>query len=120
MKKMKLTMKELWMIEAIVSNEYGDNNYNLPSYELSYEDANAGTLVWSSILDENGAKHGEKVNTKGIPGVVSSLNKKGYAESSGKGKDGVVSVTREGWKVYQEVMTDLYPLTYVEQIVDKG
>ena len=120
MKKMKLTMKELWMIEAIVSNEYGDNNYNLPSYELSYEDAHADTSVWSNILDESGAVHGTKVTGKGISAVVSSLNKKGYAHSMGKGKDASVYVTREGWKVYQEVMAILYPLTYVEQIEDKG
>mgnify|MGYP001489656390 CR=1 FL=1 len=107
MKKMKLTMKELWMIEAIVSNEYGDNNYNLPSYELSYEDAHADTLVWSSILDENGAKHGTKVTGKGISAVVSSLNKKGFARSKGKGNDSTVYVTREGWSVYQEVMKEL-------------
>ena len=107
MKKMKLTMKELWMIEAIVSNEFGSNNYDLFIYTLSYEDANADNSVWSNMLDANGAKHGTKVTGKGISAIVSSLNKKGYARSMGKGNDSTVYVTREGWSVYQEVMKEL-------------
>lgn len=101
----KLTEKELWMIEAIVSNESGDNNYFLPEYTRSYEKALADTVVWSDNLEANGAKHGEKVETASIAGVVSSLTKKGFVVGHNVGRDATVSVTEAGWKAYQEAMS---------------
>jgi len=100
---MKLTDKELWIVEAIVANSYCSNNYKLPSYELSYEDSNAYEPVWTDCIDDNGACNGIPSKGKEISGVLSSLNKKGYVVSS-SGRDGVARVTREGWKAYQETM----------------
>ena len=108
-----LTEKELWMIEAIVSNEHSDNNYFLPEYTRSYEAAHADSDVWSDSLEANGAKHGEKVDLRGIPGVVSSLNKKGYAVSMGTGREATVHVTEAGWLEYQKAMTEKEDVNHV-------
>lgn len=97
-----LTEKELWIIEAIVSNSFCSNNYSLPHYSKSYEDANIEPC-WTDCIDDNGAKHGTPVSGKEISGVLSSLNKKGYVISD-CGRDGTANVTREGWKAYQETM----------------
>jgi len=99
---MSLTQKEIYIIEAIVSNSYCCNNYKLPSATLSYDDAVQGEEIWANTIDDNGAKHGEIVIGKEISGVVSSLNRKGYVVSSGSGRDASVMVTEEGWKAYQE------------------
>jgi hypothetical protein len=101
-----LTEKELWMIEAIVSNEHSDNNYFLPEYTRSYKEAFADSGCWSDTLEANGAKNGEKVDLRGIPGVVASLNKKGFAVSRGTGREATVYVTGAGWKAYQEAMKE--------------
>jgi hypothetical protein len=101
---MKITNKELYIIEAIVSNEMSSNNYFLPSYTSSYEEAQANSSCWSETIDSNGAIHGEKVTGKKISGVVSSLRKKGFISCNGRGADSTVNVTREGWKAYQETM----------------
>ena len=103
---MNLTSKELYVIEAIVSNCYTSNNYELPSYELSYFDAKAGDGCWTNCIDDNGAKHGTLVTGKELSGTLSSLNKKGYVGSS-TGRDGVARVTELGWKAYQEDMTTI-------------
>jgi hypothetical protein len=97
-----LTQKEIYIIEAIVANSYCSNNYKLPSYELSYEEA-ASEEVWADTIDDNGAIHGQSVSGKEISGVVSSLNKKGFVVSDGKGREACVFVTEEGWAAYQEV-----------------
>lgn len=103
---MSLTQKELWMIEAIVSNSYCANNYHLPSFELSYEDANADDECWTDSLEDNGAIHGTPSKGKEISGVLSSLNKKGYVISSA-GREGTARVTESGWKAYQEEMKNV-------------
>lgn len=104
---MKLTQKELYIIEAIVSNEMSENNYSLPSYLETYEEANCKYGCWADTIENNRAPNGEKVTGKSISGVVASLNKKGYVVSSGTGREATVAVTRAGWKAYQEDMTKL-------------
>lgn len=103
---MLLTEKELWVVEAIVSNETGDNNYFLPSYTVSFEEANISPC-WTDTIDCNGAKHGVPSSGKEISGVLSSLNKKGYVISS-CGREGTATVTREGWKAYQKTMEEIH------------
>lgn len=104
--KNKITQKELWMIEAIVSNECSENNNFLPSYKLSYNEIDAKYGCWSDTLDLNGAKHGEPVKQKGFGGVIASLVKKGYVIKYGASSltKSTVTVTKEGWEAYQETM----------------
>lgn len=99
---MSLTPKELFVIEAVISNEFSENNYRLPSPTEEYD--SHAFQCWSHSLDANGAIHGEKVSGKAMSGVVASLNKKGYAVSYGKGNDKTVHILEEGWKAYQEEM----------------
>lgn len=98
---MKLTSKELYIIEAIVSNEMSENNYRLPSYLEDYEDANCEYGCWADTIEQNGAQNGDKVTGKAISGVVASLNKKGYVRSIGAGSEATVIVTKNGWHAYQ-------------------
>lgn len=110
-----LTPKELWLIEAIVSNEFTSNNYYLPSHLESFEEARAGEGCWTFSIGQSGAKHGEKVSGKALSGVVASANKKGYVISNEAGRDSTVQVTREGWKAYQEAM-EIMPKEVVKTI----
>ena len=102
MNSMNLTQKEIYIIEAIVSNTYCFNNGKLPSALLSYDEAVGGEEVWADTIEDNGAEHGEVVRGKEISGVVSSLNKKGFVISGGRGKDAGVMVTKKGWCAYQK------------------
>jgi hypothetical protein len=103
MTKTNLTPKELYIIEAIISNEMGGNNYHLPLFTESYDRANGGEC-WASSIENNGAKNGEKVTGKSISGVVASLNKKGFVISRGKEPDATCEVTSAGWEAYQKDM----------------
>lgn len=105
---MKVTQKELYIIEAIISNEMSANNYFLPHYSLSFEQINTCGGCWSDTIEQNGAKHGEKVAGKNISGVVGSLNKKGFVISSGgRSLEATVEVTKAGWEAYQEAMKEM-------------
>lgn len=104
---MNLTDKELYIIEAIVSNEFCDNNNSLPSYLETYDDAYCSGGCWADTIELNAAENGEKVTGKAISGVVASLNKKGYVYSYGSGPDATVTVTKQGWEAYQQDMIKL-------------
>lgn len=98
---MSLTPKEVYIIEAIVSNEYSGYNYHLPdAFTTTYEDIKMyGDSCWTDTIEDNGAKHGIPVRGKEISGVLSSLNKKGYVVSC-HGKEGTALVTKAGWEAY--------------------
>ena len=108
---MKLTEKEIYIIEAIISNEMCGNNYHLPSQDASYEDAYEGDC-WADMIPNNGARHGERVTGKAISGVVASLSKKGYVkcEKGERASDDVVGVTKAGWEAYQKAKLKLNPI----------
>lgn len=105
---MSLSQKELWIIEAIVSNSYCSNNYRLPHWSESYIKAtNDGESCWTDCIDDNGAKHGIPVKGKEISGVLSSLNKKDFVQSD-SGREGTARVTILGWEAYQNYMKENY------------
>lgn len=93
---MPLTPKEVWTIENIISAEHTGNNYHLPHWKESFEEANQGA-TWSDCVELGGAKHGEKCSGKVLSGVCASLVKKGYAWSDSES----IGITREGWEAYQ-------------------
>lgn len=99
-----MTSKELWVIEAIVSNEFSGYNYHLPEHTVSYDELrrDGATSCWANSIEDNGAKHGTVVAGKEISGVVGSLVKKGYVYSCGTGRDATVTVTEAGWAAYQK------------------
>lgn len=106
-----LTSKELWVIEAIVSNEFSGNNYRLPSHTESYDELKSynGDCCWANSIEDNGAKHGTPCSGKEISGVIASLVKKGFVfggDVKKFGRDATIAVTRKGWEAYQEVMNE--------------
>ena len=105
---MSLTPKEVYIIEAIVSNEYSGYNYHLPSPDTTYDEiwTAGGHSCWTNTIEDNGAKHGIPVSGKEISGVLSSLNKKGFVISS-TGREGTAYVTKAGWEAYAEYMRNI-------------
>ncbi len=95
-----ITLREVFAIENIISAEHCSNNYQLPSWETPYEEAFAGE-TWSDCADSGGGKHGEKTTGKEFSGVCSSLVKKGWAFTSGSGREKAIGITKEGWEAYQ-------------------
>lgn len=96
----KLTEREVWAIENIMSAEHCSNNFCLPSWELPYEEAFGGE-TFSDCIDSGGAEHGIPSKGKELSGVVSSLVKKGYADHTDEGRDSATWITKAGWEAYQ-------------------
>lgn len=96
-----LTIKEVYVIETLISAEHTSNNYHLPHWSEPYETAYQGD-TWASECQFGGAKNGEKTDGKAFAAVCSSLVKKGFVAAGGRGADAVIGVTRAGWKAYQE------------------
>ena len=98
----------MYIIESIVANSYSGYNYHLPDLTTSYDEILecGGESCWSNTIDDNGAKHGTVVSGLAISGVVSSLVKKGYVQSSSTSRDAVTVVTRSGWEAYQIEMAN--------------
>lgn len=91
----KITALETKVLRNIALNQYQPTNGSEP--EL-FDDTSA---VWSSCLD-CGPEH---IESSSIPGVMSSLSKKGLVVCSGslKAADATVTLTRKGWDAYVEI-----------------
>lgn len=80
----KLTTKELAVLKALDQSEYG---------EFLIDD------VWSFTIADN-LQSTDNIKATSIPGVVSSLNKKGYVINGDSDGEKTVRMTREGALAY--------------------
>jgi hypothetical protein len=83
----KLTSNELKALTAIVKSEYNDSG-------------SLTATVWSFTIGDN-----SDLKLRSIPGVVSSLVKKGFVVCGGAGNEATVQMTAEGVKAYTEATT---------------
>lgn len=87
-----VTPNEIAVLNHIARNSYAPTNYGVPK---SFADTGA---VWShSILDSSAP---EKVSPRSLPGICSSLVKKGLAVARDEGKDASIEMTESGFAVW--------------------
>lgn len=79
---MKLTKLELEVMKAIDASEYGER----------LQDG-----VWTFTIADHLPK---TVASRSIPGIVSSLVKKGFLTTGGSGRDQEVGITKDGQDAY--------------------
>ena len=98
----KLTAKELALLDCIAMNSYAPSNYSRPS---SFEETGMG--VWSHSLLDTGSKLAETLNPRSVPGITASLLKKGMVYCGDTGtKDAFVGMTREGYDAWLAAFPD--------------
>lgn len=78
---MVLTVNEIKVLDAVAKSEYGEG---------------IRSTVWTFTIGDN-----SDLKPKSIPGVVSSLVKKGYLASFGSGREACVAVTQSGVEAYE-------------------
>ena len=86
-----LTTLEIAVLDMMVTNDYGDT----PDHHL-----------WTNcLLDCSHPKEGRDVEKVQLPGVISSLVKKGLVVCDGSGKEATVALTNEGQKAVYGVFS---------------
>lgn len=95
MTKTKTTVLEMMVLDNIALNSYQPTNYGKPE---TFDDTSD---IWSwgnLILDSSAA---EKPALKSLPGIVSSLSKKGLVSiGRGTGKDATIRLTETGFAIW--------------------
>jgi hypothetical protein len=82
MNKVSITKLELEALRAIDNSEYGDS---------------LGSDIWDWSVAQNIV---EGTSPKSVPGILSSLSKKGLVICNGEGKEATVGMTDMGQLVY--------------------
>lgn len=102
MTQMKITdFEKDVLINGLENSEFNTIN----SKEVTVEEYGEDRLeicIWSDCIVDNC----ELITENQISGVVSSLVKKGLVEKSGRGRDSVVTVTKEGFKIIKEFLKE--------------
>lgn len=91
---MRLTANEKSVLNHLARNSYTPVNYGVP---VTFEDTGVG--VWThSILDSSAP---EVIKPRSLPGIVSSLVKKGLVSTVDDGKDSVTGMTEAGFNAWK-------------------
>lgn len=95
MKKLNITPLEAAVLDHIVRNTYQPQNGARPD---SFEDLGA---VWSELIFDSSATTKTVVNPRSLPGICSSLVKKGLATCTDSGsKEAAIGLTQAGYQAW--------------------
>jgi hypothetical protein len=89
---MNVTKMEAAVLDHIATNSYQPTNYGRPE---RFEDT--GSIWRHSILDSSSET---TVSKSSLPGVTSSLVKKGLIKCTEDGKDSTIALTRDGFDTW--------------------
>jgi len=82
----KITENERQVIINIAENDYSAGDPADP--------------IWANAITEGPYR---KIKLTSIPGIASSLYKKGLVETTGTGRDAAIMLTRKGLRIYEEI-----------------
>ena len=93
---MNITHLETAVLDCIVRNTYQPTNGMVPD---AYSELSS---IWShSILDAD-STYAATVNPRSLPGIVSSLAKKGLVKTYDEGKDSTLYLTETGFAAWED------------------
>jgi len=94
---MAITTREAQVLDIIAYNSYQPSNYSKPE---AFSDTSS---IWSWLITDSASEYVSQIPKASIPGVCSSLVKKGlcFTSPGETRKEDCIGMTREGFNAWQ-------------------